>query len=144
MKIRKITAFIALTAILMACMGQAGEYVLCFSDDGHITFKPAKDGHCEKYHENSSHSADNSSKNRFVTSKRNHVDISLSISSLDGQYTQLQKILSFSQPGRDVVNEEWSSTSLTSENITTENFQIARPPNINHSILYLLTVKFLI
>ncbi|MBT4485018.1 MAG: hypothetical protein HOC71_15235 [Candidatus Latescibacteria bacterium] len=144
MKIRKIIAFIALTAILMACMGQAGEFVLCFEENGHIALKPSKDGHCEGHHDNTAQTTDSSSNNLFVTSKRGHVDIPLSISSLDGKYTHPHKILSFSKPNQSVINGEWSSTSLALENIATENYQIARPPDINHSILSLRTVIFLI
>ena len=144
MRIRKIIAFIALIAILMVCLGQAGEFVLCFDKDGHIALKPSKDGHCEEHHDNAVQSTDNSPLNQFVTSKRDHVDIPLSISSLDGQYTPPQKILSFSHPNQSIINGECFLPPLTLENITTENFQIARPPDINLTILSLRTVIFLI
>ena len=46
-QVHKITVWIALFAWLLTCTGQAGEFVICFSEDGHIEIETFVNGQCE-------------------------------------------------------------------------------------------------
>ena len=46
-QVHKITAWIALFAGLLTCTSQAGEFVICLGEDGHIEIETVVNGQCE-------------------------------------------------------------------------------------------------
>lgn len=46
-KFNTSTALLALFAVFLTCTGQSGDFVLCFSKDGHINVETSLNGQCE-------------------------------------------------------------------------------------------------
>ncbi|MFC1691885.1 hypothetical protein ACFL1R_00075 [Candidatus Latescibacterota bacterium] len=140
-QVHKITAWIALFAGLLTCTGQAGEFVICLGEDGHIAIEAVVNRQCECNREvNIPERLYVSLQDEVVSSHHHecdHFDIPIFMNDTGEFITQVKYIVTHNQ-----ITSLFDSTFINTyfDEIIQEVLIIEPPPDINPVLVSILTV----